>query len=101
MKFWKGFGTGLAAAVLAIGCSSSDSLMGDDGTTKFSNESSSTVTVAAAEDEKFGSFTLGPGQSKKVDRMGSHMDYTFTSSGPVENIEIEEIEVIFTDPINL
>ena len=91
---------GLIACIGMIGCDSSSS-SGDDGRTEFKNESSHTVTVRPGNGESFTTFVLEPNQSHKVDREGDNIDYTFSASGKVSNVDVTNIEVLFIDPINL
>jgi len=89
----------LIAVVGLMGCSDSDSGLGTD--TVFKNQSTSTVMVVPANDETFAPFNLAPGQSVTVERVGDKIDYTYTASGEVVAIDAANVEVLFTDPINL
>ena len=88
----------LIVVVGLMGCNSDDVL--SDHTT-FKNESTSTVTITPAHDEIFNPFNLAPGQEVRVGRVGHKIDYTYTATGEVVVAEVENIEVLFTDPINL
>jgi len=89
----------LMAVMGLMGCSDSDSGLGTD--TKFDNQSTSTVMVVPANDETFKPFDLAPGQSVTVERVGDKIDYTYTASGEVVALDAANVEVLFTDPINL
>ncbi len=89
----------LTACIAITGCDSSDATGGDR--TEFKNESSATVTVSPGPGESFERFILNPAQSHKVKREGSNIDYRFTSTKRVSNVDVTNIEVLFIDPINL
>jgi hypothetical protein len=89
----------LMACVAFVGCESSDK--STDGKTEFKNQSSSTVTVSPGAGESFAEFTLTPNQSLSVDRNGDNIDYTYKPTGKVIAIDVTNLEVIFSNPINL
>lgn len=84
-----------------MGCDSSSSDSSNDHNTKFDNESTTTVTVSPGNDETFAEFMLEAGKAKSVERVGEVIDFTFDAEAKVEFANVEDVEVIFTDPVEL
>lgn len=89
----------IACVGAMVGCDSSDSL--DEDETKFENQSDATVTVAPKSNETFAPFVLEPGKDHTVTRVGHTIDYTYTASAKVDDVNIINSEVLFIDPIKL
>ncbi|MCK5529402.1 MAG: hypothetical protein KAI74_06935 [Kiritimatiellae bacterium] len=89
----------IACVGAMVGCDSSDSL--DEDETKFENQSSATITVAPQSNETFAPFVLEPGNDHTVKRVGDNIDYTYTATENVDDVNIIESEVLFVDHINL
>ena len=100
MKLWKTMLVAVTAVALSFatsGCDDDDIYYSDH--TEFNNMTSSAViTVRPSHDEAFDSFVLDPGEWHRVRRIGSRIGYSYSSTKPVHSQNLDELEVLFTDP---